>query len=392
MATGVEPPVPTAAGEKIRVVHVLNSFGLGGLENGVVNVINGTDAHRFDHSVCCIRQSGESARRLKRNDVRIDELNQSAGFTPTLPLRLAGLFRRLKPHVVHTRNWGAVDGIVGGRLARVPVVVHGEHGRDIGDPDGSNRKRNLLRQGLFLGVDRCVTVSAELKDWLVTTVGVPARKVHTIPNGVDIDRFKPRGGAAGRRGLGIGEDEIVVGTVGRLDPIKDYPTLLGAFSRLAARHERLRLVMVGDGPAREALTAQCRELKLEERVSFLGARDDVPELLEAMDLFVLTSLAEGASNTILEAMSTGVPVVATRVGGSPELVADGETGFLVPRRDVAGLTAAMDRYVGNPAMMRRHGEAARERIVSRYSLGGMLSNYESLYTDLVGRRVAGGRR
>ena len=181
----------------------------------------------------------------------------------------------------------------------------------------------------------------------------------------DIERFRPGVRQTGRSRLGVGDGETVIGTVGRLDPIKDQATLVAAFSRLVARHDSLRLLLVGDGPCRRSLEEQVARLELDDRVTFLGRRDDVSELLRAMDVFVLPSLAEGASNTILEAMATGVPVVATRVGGNPELIEEGETGFLVPRRDVTGLSAAIERYVANRPLTEQHGTAARGRSPAR---------------------------
>lgn len=237
-------------------------------------------------------------------------------------------------------------------------------------------------------VDQFVTVSRDLARWLVEDIGLPRSKVLTICNGVDTHRFCPGGRQVARAALGIGPEAIVIGTVARLDPVKDQAGLLRAFSRVAD-DPRALLLLAGDGPCRPELETTVSELGLDGRVRLLGERDDVPSVLAAMDVFVLCSIGEGISNTILEAMATGLPVVATRVGGNPELVVDGETGFLVEPRSPAALAAPLRRYLEDPGLLAHHGRSARDLAEAEFSLERMVGAYEQLYERLLdtkGRR------
>jgi sugar transferase (PEP-CTERM/EpsH1 system associated) len=297
----------------------------------------------------------------------------------TTVLRLAGALRRLRPDIVHSRNWGAFDAVPAARLAGVRTVIHGEHGREAEDPEGHDRRRNRLRRALGPLVTRFVAVSADLAAWLVDTVGIRRDKVVTIHNGVDTDRFRPGDGAEAREALGVSADALVVGAVGRLDPVKDHAGLIDAFARVVEGTPHAALLVAGDGPCRAALEAQVRGRRLEARVKLLGERADVPLVLRALDVFVLSSIAEGVSNTLLEAMATGLPVVATRTGGNPELVEAGVTGQLVPTANPAALAEAFALYAAEPGLRRRHGAAGRRRAVERFGLPVMAEGYRRLY-------------
>ena len=369
--------------KKIHIMHVVYCLDIGGLENGLINLINRMDQSKFSHSICCIEQSGRIAERLGRSDVEIYEMKKGDGSKLLLPVKLARLFRGAKIDIVHTRAWGASDGIIGARLASVPIVVHGEHGRDINDPDGSNAKRNLFRKGLSYFVDRYVTVSRELQEWLIRVLGIKEKKVQTICNGVDTDKFNPEQRHLVRAQYGFGSEKVVIGTVGRLDPVKNHQLLIKAFARLNSNYGNLTLLIIGDGPWRANLEQLTRDLDLEKSVHFLGMRGDVPDLLKVLDIFVLPSIYEGISNTILEAMATGLPVIATGVGGNPELVLDGETGYLVPMEEIGALAERLERYIHNRSIMKQHGADARKRAVRDFSLDRMVAQYEKFYTELV---------
>lgn len=302
-------------------------------------------------------------------------------------LRMASLFRRYRPDVVHTRNWTCIDAIIGARLAGVPVVIHGEHGRGASDPDGTNRFRRGVRRLLNPLVTHFVTVSRDLAHWLASDVGIPSAKITHIYNGVDTDTYSPRDQHEARRALGLPEARFVIGTVGRLDPVKDHRGLVEAFGRVAQRHDA-RLLIVGDGPCRADLEHLVNELALSSRVHLIGERDDIPQVLRALDIFTLPSLGEGISNAILEAMATGLPVVATRVGGNPELVHDGVTGFLVARRSTDALASALHRYMEDPLLIRRHGDAGRMRVLDEFSLSRMFTAYGALYSRIAEKVAA----
>jgi glycosyltransferase involved in cell wall biosynthesis len=215
----------------------------------------------------------------------------------------------------------------------------------------------------------------------VEDVRLPPGKVLAICNGVDTNRFSPGGRSAARAALGIAIESIVIGTVARLDPVKDQLGLLRAFAQVG--DPRTVMVIAGDGPCRAELESAVSTLGLDGRVRFLGERKDVPRILAALDVFVLSSLGEGISNTILEAMGTGLPVIATRVGGNPELVSDGVTGLLVEPRSPAAFAAAIRQYVDDPRRAAEHGRAARELALSTFSLDRMVDAYGQLYSRLL---------
>jgi len=364
---------------KLKILHVLHAFQVGGLENGVVNLINSLDATRFDHVICCIANSGPMAERLQR-PVPIFALGKGSARDLLLSLKIARLIRQVRPDIVHTRNWGAVDGIIAARLAGVRCVIHSEHGREAADPAGANGRRNLARRLLSPLVSRFVTVSDDLRSWLVHAVGVPGGKVLRIMNGVDTQKFvRAADPAAAKLRLGLDPQSFVVGTVGRLDPVKDQKTLIEGFGQMLRRRAGSSdLVLAGCGPEEGELRALVANLGLTGRVHLLGERRDIPELLAALDVFVLPSLAEGISNTLLEAMASGIALVATRVGGSVELVREGENGFLFEVGDRGRLAEILAL---EPDLLQECGRRGRRMAEQEFSLAQMVANYDKLYQE-----------
>ena len=361
---------------RLRICHVVLSLRPGGLENGVVNVINGIDAGEFESSVCCLKDKGEFAARIRDPAVQVIEMGWRTGNDPLLPLRLAALFRRLGVDIVHTRNAEAFFyGMVGAKLAGIRHVIHSEHGRTFPEkPLRARAQRWLLRF-----VDHVFAVSARLRDDLVREIGVCRKRLDIIYNGVDLGRFgktAPRSSTA----------EVLIGSVGRLVAVKNYPLLLRALAALPARLP-WRLALVGDGPERASLERLAGELGIRERVEFLGHREDVPALLQSMTVFVLPSVSEGLSNTLLEAMAAGAAIVASDVGGNREIVEHESSGLLFESEDLQGLTGALQRLINDPALRTRLSDAAVARVHEQFSLEGMLRMYEHMY-----RRVANGVR
>lgn len=365
-----------------RIAHVIPSLQVGGLQKIVVRLV-GHFQPRMDHLV--VTPSGDGPLRAQfPTRVPVRSLADSRRSGKWNAVRMARLFRAYRPDVVHTRNWTCIDAIIGARLAGVPVVIHGEHGREASDPEGRNAFRRRVRRLLGPLVTEFVTVSRDLARWLTSDVGVPPAKVTHIYNGVDTGAFSPGDQHEARKGLGLPQEPIVMGTVGRLDPVKDHRGLIEAFHRLAGRQDT-RLLIVGDGPCRPELERRIDELGLRGRVRLLGERDDVNVILRALDIFTLPSLGEGISNAILEAMAAGLPVVATHVGGNPELVDDGVTGFLVPSRSTNSLAAALQRYLDDPGLIRRHGDAGRMRTLNDFSLSRMFAAYDALYSRVLAK-------
>jgi len=375
------------------VVHVIHHLVMGGMENGLVNLINRMPVGAYRHAIACVEDYSEFRARLTRSDVDVIALHRSQIGQWGLRRRLFQLFRALRPAIVHSRNQSGLDALLPARLAGVRHCIHGEHGWDVDNVDGSNRRQALLRRLHSPLVDRYVAVSRDLERFLVQRVGVDPRRITQIYNGVDLQRFQP-GDSGARRALPPEiwtAGQIWIGTVGRIQPIKDQATLLRAVAvALAARPELrrlLRVAVIGNGPLLEELRALAGTLGIAALVWFAGSREDVAALLPALDVFVLSSLNEGISNTILEAMACGVAIAATAVGGNIELVQDGVTGRFFTPRDSQELAQILLGYAMDEALRRRHGRAARERAVTRFDLQSMVSAYGAIYDEVCGART-----
>jgi sugar transferase (PEP-CTERM/EpsH1 system associated) len=365
------------------VAHLIYRLDIGGLETLLVDTINRMPAGRYRHAVICLTDYTDFAQRITRPGVELFALHKPAGLALGTHADLFRLLRQMKPDILHTYNLGTIEYAATAWAAGVPVRVHAEHGRDARDPQGINPKHNLLRRLLAPFIDRYVPVSRDLRGWLERVVRIPGHKLQLIDNGVDTERFR-QDGAAGAEAWQDDPDTFVIGTVGRLQDVKDQATLIDAFAHLRTLEpeEKLRLVLVGDGPLRAQLEARVRERGVEDCVCFAGARSDVAPVMRSFSLFALSSIAEGTPVTLLEAMASGLPVVATAVGGIPDLVEQGVSGTLVPPKDPQALAAAIAPYVRERALARRHGAAGRERVEQQYSMQAMLAAYVALYDEL----------
>ncbi|HEV2219560.1 MAG TPA: glycosyltransferase, partial [Casimicrobiaceae bacterium] len=279
-------------------------------------------------------------------------------------------------------------------FAGVPVRIHGEHGRDVGDLDGTNRTYRWVRRVHRPFVTQYVALSQDLERYLQDSIGVPASRIQRIINGVDTQAFTPAAVRLPIPGCPFaGPDTFVFGTVGRLQAVKNQGLLARAFVRLLEMapdlRNRARLVVIGEGPTRVEVARVLADANLSALAWLPGGRDDVAQALRSFDAFVLPSLAEGISNTILEAMASGLPVIATRVGGNAELVDDGATGALVPSGDVEVLAQTMLRYARDPELAVAHGRAGRARAERLFSLDAMVGQYTGLYDRLLGNRRGG---
>jgi sugar transferase (PEP-CTERM/EpsH1 system associated) len=366
------------------VVHLTYMLDFGGLETLIVESINRMPATKYRHAIVCLTRYTDFAKRITRPDVEIFALNKPPGMALGTHVDLWKLLRRLRPTILHTYNLAAIEYAVTARLAGVPVRIHAEHGRDAGDPEGKNPKHNFLRRRVAPFIDCFVPVSDDLHTWLGTVVGIPGTKTLFIKNGVDTDKFGA-GAAAGAVSPWT-EGDFVIGTVARIQDIKNHRGLVDAFIRLREllpqhRH-RLKLSIVGDGPLLPALRAQVAAAGLDDAVWLPGSRSDIAQLMHTFSVFALPSLAEGTPVSLLEAMACALPVVASGVGGIPEVVTPGKHGSLTPPADVEALAAALAQYVEQPALVREHGAAGRRHIEQAYSMTSMLAAYTALYDRL----------
>jgi len=378
------------------IAHVVHRFDTGGLENGVVNLINHLPADRYRHAVVALTEVTDFSRRIERPDVTFAALHKPLGQGFWMFARMRSVLRRLRPAIVHTRNLAALEMSAPAAWSGVPIRVHGEHGWDERDPGGGSRIPPLVRRAYRPFVHRYVALSRQIRDYLVDRVGVDASDIALLYNGVDGQRFRPpQQGRENIPGSPFTDAETwLVGSVGRLSPVKDQLLLTRAFVRaleLAPESRRqLRLVVVGEGPLRGAIEGHLRESGVAQLAWLAGDRGDIPLVMRGLDTFVLASLAEGISNTILEAMAAALPVIATRVGGNVELLDDGRTGTLVDSGDVEGLARAMLDGWRDRDAARARGRRARAEVECRFSLDRMVTGYAELYDGLLAQAVARG--
>jgi sugar transferase (PEP-CTERM/EpsH1 system associated) len=383
--------VDSLADSRPLVLHLVYRFAVGGLENGIVNLINHMPAARWRHVVVALTTVDAAfVQRIRRDDVQCIALNKPPGQGVWQYRRLYRLFRQWRPAVVHTRNLGTLEFQLPAWLAGVPARVHSEHGRDAEDVDGTNRRHIWTRRAYSRFVQHQIALGSELARYLRDTIALPAARLTPILNGVDHLRFAPAPRRAAIAGSPFDDPALwLVGTVGRMQTVKAQPVLARAFvdvlQRLPALRRHLRLVMVGDGPLRSECEAVLRDAGVADLAWLPGERSDVPEIMRGLDCFVLPSLVEGISNTILEAMASGLPVLATQVGGNADLVEPGVTGELVPAGDVAALSAGLARMAGDPGRSRVMGAAGRRSVERSFSLPAMVAAYERVYDGLLRR-------
>jgi sugar transferase (PEP-CTERM/EpsH1 system associated) len=369
----------------VRVMHLIFTLRSGGMEHGVVKIVNGLDPARVVSTICSTTPADAAMRATVTPGVRVIELNRRAGNDPRVVAAIYGVLRRERPDILHTHAWGTLlEGIVAGRLARVPLIVHGEHGT-LQLRGGQVRAQRWA----WRHADHLLSVSSRLAERMSALVGMPLDRIRVLRNGVDLTRFGATRERSVRRTFGIADDAgIVIGAVGRLVDVKDHATLIDAVDVLRRRERRVFAVIAGDGPLRPELEARIARRGLEEHVRLLGHRSDVEAIVAGLDVFVQSSTSEGMSNTILEAMASGVPVVATRVGGADEMVVDGDTGILVPPSDAKRMADALERLVSNASLRQAMGSAGRRRTHQEFSLEGMVERYQSFYCNAMRTRMS----
>ncbi len=357
------------------------------MENGLINLINRMPESRFRHAIACIEDYSDFRQRLVRRDVEVFALHRSKVGIWGLRRELFHLCRRLRPRIVHSRNMSGLDALFPASLAGVRRV-HGEHGWDVNDLNGAKWKPALMRRMHSPLVDHYITVSKQFERYLIERIGISESRITQIYNGVDTERFTP----VRERKLDVlppgfvDENSVVIGTVARIQPVKDHETLVRAFAALLQRRsevsDRLRLAIVGDGPLLPKLRLLVDSLGIAKRTWLPGAVSNVPDVMRSLDLFVLPSLSEGISNTILEAMASGLPVIATSAGGNIELLQDGQTGRLFPPGDVQTLVKLLKEYVADPLLCQSHAHMARQRALEKFGLDRMIRRYQAVYEQL----------
>lgn len=357
-----------AAGRMLKICHVSLTLKTGGLERLLADFARLHDRSRVSMDFVAINEVGRFGDEIRQAGATVHQLKPTGKLGQIK--QLAKLFRAGRYDVVHAHNtYPHIYASLAARWARVPVVVSTRHGQRL----GHDWKAHLKYRLATLAVDRVIAVSNDAAQLSIEDDGLSAYKVEAIWNGIDLEQFPYRGPAA----------EPTAISVARLSAEKDFPTLLRAAQKVKAAVPDFKLLLVGDGPERGHLEQLANELELGSCVQFLGERKDVPELLEQAGFFVSSSLSEGISLTLLEAMASGLPVVATAVGGNPEVVTARETGFLATAGDVNSIANNMIDMCRSKERWVELGKAGRERVSKHFEIRRMIADYEDLYFELL---------
>lgn len=365
--------------EQIRIAHLINFLSPAGKEMGIVKLLNGMDAGRFKGYLVVLDKVWDTLS-LDTSKSELIAINKKRGNDFGLPWRLAKILKKEKIDIVHTHSWGTlVEGVLAAKIAKCPLVIHGEHGTFF-----TSGKRKLAQKIFWNWSDGLLSVSGILARKLEKGIGMPEGTFHSILNGVDMAKFKPDSKARERirKEFAIAENTVVIGTVGRTMKVKNHPLMIRTAKVLKEKGLSFKMLLIGDSPMhndRDALLALIKELDVAEYIEMPGKRTDIPDVLNAFDIFLLPSFSEGCSNVIQEAMACGVPVVATDVGGNPELVTDGRTGYLFPSDDEKSCAEKLEKLILDDDKRAQFGQASLKDARERFSLDVMIRNYQDFY-------------
>lgn len=378
-----------AAGLRLRILHVITGLEIGGAERVLLETVRYQKAEGHEVSVCSLRPGGPLESTV-REVCPVFTANMGHALTPQVVWRLARLMRRGSYDIAHSYLYQAnLVTRVAARLAGVPVNISSVRC----SYTWLNWKHFLVDRWTAHLADCITSVSEATRQFSIEREGLPAAKIVTLPNGIDVSRFggidRQAARAALRAELGYGPGDLVVCTTGRLHEQKGHTYLFQAAEQLKGHYPHLRLLIIGAGPQRGALEAECRQRGLAGMVTFLGMRNDVPELLAASDIFAFPSLYEGMPNAVLEAMAMVLPVVASTADGTVEIIEHGAHGLLVPPGDAQALKDALERLLSEPALRRQFAEAGRRRVVQEFTFQKTMQQTEALYYAYLRRKAPG---
>ena len=371
------------------VCQLLHSLVVGGAEVLAAELARRlSDKYRFVFA--CLDELGPIGEQLRGEGFTVEVFRRRPGIDLKCMKRLWQWWRQQRVELVHAHQYTPFFYAAAARAWRAwPPILFTEHGRFF--PDYPRRKRMLFNRVMLRRGDRVVAVGQAVRSALVRNEGIPQRRIEVIYNGIDVAAFasRPADAAEVRCELGLDGGDVVVIQVARLDYLKDHPTALRAIHQASSQCDRVRLLVVGDGPERPRIETEIARLGIANHVRMLGLRQDVLRLLWASDIFLLSSISEGIPVTIIEAMAAGLPVVATTVGGVPELVLDGQTGLLAPAGDYQRLGDSIVRLAQAPQLRAEMGSAGRRRACEMFSQEKMHGAYLSCYEEMLGNGKLG---
>jgi len=371
--------------QRASVLHLISTLEIGGAEVQLVNIVRNLDSEVYNSVVCCIAKGGPLTTELSKQGIKFVVLGQKSRLDPLVLLPLYCLIKKERINIVHTHMFRAnLWGRLAALFAGVPVIISTEHGLN----PWKNFIHITINRILASFTTQIITVSNVGRKIRIQREGINPKKLITIHNCVELHRFDEVTNAYNniRQEFGIGLDEPVVGFVGRLQEVKAVRYLIESFVELRTIIPTVKLLIVGDGPLKASLQDYAQELGLSEQVIFAGYRRDIPQVLNAMNVFVLPSLREDLPLSPIEAMAMRKPVVATNVGGIPEVVIDEETGFLVSPKDASALAKAIGRILQDESLAQKMGLAGRKRVEKKFSADAVSTRIQQLYCRLLNKK------
>ncbi|MEW6213669.1 MAG: glycosyltransferase [Nitrospirota bacterium] len=363
---------------KKKVVHVTFDMSIGGAEQVIYNLVENTDRDKYEVSIICLDHPiGTFGRQLQEKGYEIIACDRKPGFDLSVVRMIHNLIVQHNIDVLHCHQYTPyVYGLFGAAFTRAKVIFT-EHGRFY--PDRRRFKRILLNPLLSCFTDYVTAISMATRNALIQYENFPRKNIKVIYNGIDDSRYMLPSEVDLRQSLGINQDALILGTVARLDPIKNQKMMIKALGIIRSKHPNSCLLIVGDGPERENLESAALELGLSSHVLFTGFREDAHRFMKIMDIFLLTSFSEGTAMTLLEAMACGLPCIVTDVGGNPEIVKDQDTGFVVSSNDEKALSKVIDMLIENGDLRKKIGMAGRKRFEANFTVDKMVGAYQGMY-------------
>lgn len=363
--------------QKIKIMYINFSLAVGGIETLILRICKNLDKSKFVAYVCVFESDGELQPEFEKAGIQTYIIEKGKGLDWLLPIKLIKLFKQKEIDVVHAHNQSSwLYGAIAARLANIPLV-YTEH-------TIINQKKWLRIEKILSRITTQITTVADsVAKFMISKAGVRPEKVSVLYNGIDADIYNQNIGLRlNKTEFSIKHTDLLIGNVASLLPKKDHRTLLMAFKLVVAKIPEAKLMIAGEGPMKNDLINLTSMLELKESVRFLGNRKDVPELLKIFNVFVLSSVREGLPMVLLEAMASGLPVVATAVDGNPELVAHGEAGFIVPPGNPEALAGAIISVLSDRDLAETMGAKGKKIVKDKFAFSDMIKAYENIYKNV----------
>lgn len=369
--------------EKINILHIYQNSKIGGVQQQLLGLLKAYNRELFHPIFCCLGPKEEMGKETEEIGIDFIHLNRSRynRFSPGIILDLHKLMKKKQIHVVRTHRYRSnLYGRLAALLAGVPAIIASVHDNYRTDKRPARRVINRILSKI---TDKIVAVSEDIKKDIIRYDKVDPSKIEVIPNGIDVERFNPKNTTDIRKEFSLEESDIIIGFVGRIVPAKGLEYLLDAFPYVKEEFKSIKLLIVGEGSLVEELKEKAKKNSIFDNIIFTGRRRDIPEILSGINIFVMPSIAEGLPNALLEAMAMGKPIVATEVGGIPEVIKNRFNGILVPPRDTRALATAMKELIGNAQVAAKMGQAARDLVQDNFTIKAIAQKWQSLYLSIL---------